>query len=290
MENEAGESNNYHKPRILMIHRIEMKPQSIPQIYHDRGMVVPIELLIDVITRLLDKGLRPGSIKEAVHDSNIFHISFDDGYSEQLTVCKELHQRLNISKSSMTVAVNVGNSINRVYTGMDVLYYAILMNQSEILNRFFLDSSGETELFSIERYKEVSMNNDPNWHIKINNEISHLHDQLSGVYLSSSEILELDQFASIASHGVSHRDLRHHQKESRVEIQQSKKILESLLGHEISVFCYPEGKSDSSLHHMCRDVGYSIGLSIRHENNEDFCVGRYCVIRHIQELWRSLNG
>ena len=128
------------------------------------------------------------------------------------------------------------------------------------------------------------MKSDPDWHIRLHHEMPHLHEKLSNLYLSSSEIVELDEFASIAVHGMTHRDLRYHLNQSEEEIRSSKKRLKSLLGHDLTVFCYPEGESNPSLHRYCRESGFTIGLSIRHEAKNDFCVGRYCMNRHFEEF------
>lgn len=65
-------------------------------------------------------------------------------------------------------------------------------------------------------------------------------------FLSVEEIRVLDQdpLCTIGAHTCNHARLRT-EKESALDIQESKSFLESLLGHEISYFAYPFGRIDS---------------------------------------------
>lgn len=55
---------------------------------------------------------------------------------------------------------------------------------------------------------------------------------------------------------------------------ESKNILEKIIGDEVSIFVYPEGKSDDDLYKICKNGRYEYGLSIKHKSNNPFCIGR----------------
>ena len=96
----------------------------------------------------------------------------------------------------------------------------------------------------------------------------------NNTFLDKSEIIELSKIFKITSHGITHRFLNSHKKESEKEILQSKIILENITNQNIDTFCYPEGKNDNDLQNYCKKAGYKYALSIKHEENNKFCVGR----------------
>ena len=271
-----------------MVHRVNLTSNTIRGIYFERGTVTNMEQLLELISTLIDRGLRPGTVNETMKNHRKFHISFDDGYKEQLEVVQTLKEQFSIRKSHMTVAINVGNSLFKMHSGMDPIYLAMEYGiESDILPLFGIISNG-TINSRIEQFKQISMQMPPGWHKKLHGTISHLPQNLSSLFLTSQNILELDKIATIASHGITHRDLRYHLEQSQKEIDESKHILEGLLNHEISIFCYPEGKSNNQIHQYCRDSGYTFGLSIRNIQKNNYCVGRYCVNRHYEDLMGSL--
>ena len=92
--------------------------------------------------------------------------------------------------------------------------------------------------------------------------------------MNSKEVEELSEMFQISSHGKSHRFLTRYQNISRLEIRQSKEILEQKLNKTINIFCYPEGKNDKTIQHYVKVAGFKYALSIRHEPDNNFCIGR----------------
>lgn len=78
-------------------------------------------------------------------------------------------------------------------------------------------------------------------------------------YLTWQQIKELDSRGfDIGSHTVTHpMDLKMvHDEELFYEVQSSKDIIENVLGHNITSFCYPRGRADERVKQMVAEAGY----------------------------------
>jgi len=78
-------------------------------------------------------------------------------------------------------------------------------------------------------------------------------------YLSWEQIKELDkQGFTIGSHTMSHpSDLKLlYNEQLHYEIQNSKDMIETVLGHTISKFCYPRGRADQRIKDFVAQAGY----------------------------------
>lgn len=273
-----------------MVHRVKNSTNEIQDIYFRRDMVIHIEDLCELISKFIDGGFLPGTIMDAVSNLNIFHLTFDDGYVEQLHVIGQIRKKFGLKKDHITVAVNVGNSLNGEYTGMDRIYLGMTQNKDHI-SSFFPEIYPDEDIGTrMQKFKEYSLGMSSKWHRNFHLHTPELNVLLSKLFLNAEQINELDNYANIACHGLLHRDLTYHTEESLKEINQSKESLEHILGHEISTICYPEGKSNQDLQEYCRRGGFTNGLSIRNEIGNNFCIGRYCVVRHKKELMRLFYG
>jgi len=75
--------------------------------------------------------------------------------------------------------------------------------------------------------------------------------------LSKKAILALDKKVEIAAHTISHPDLtKVSLLEAEKEIKDSKTYLEDLLGHSISVFCFPYGRYNDTIKKIVKDAGF----------------------------------
>jgi peptidoglycan/xylan/chitin deacetylase (PgdA/CDA1 family) len=76
--------------------------------------------------------------------------------------------------------------------------------------------------------------------------------------LSWNEIREMDRdIVEFGSHGCSHGILtRLRQDQVKRELAESKRKLEQELGHEITVFAYPNGDYNASVERMVKEAGY----------------------------------
>lgn len=71
---------------------------------------------------------------------------------------------------------------------------------------------------------------------------------------------------SFGSHGLTHANIRRMEEQSAIkELRESKHILETKLGHNISAFCYPfgAGGKDDRIRKLVFDAGYLFDFSTR---------------------------
>ncbi|BFM41105.1 polysaccharide deacetylase family protein [Synechocystis sp. LKSZ1] len=84
------------------------------------------------------------------------------------------------------------------------------------------------------------------------------------------KILAADPLVTIASHTVSHKDLRPLSDDQLFqEVVQSKRILEQQLGIPIKYFTYPEGKMDARVKQWVLAAGYQLAFSMN-DNDEHY--------------------
>lgn len=79
-------------------------------------------------------------------------------------------------------------------------------------------------------------------------------------YLTWEQIKELDKMGfQIGSHTISHpQDLKLlHEEDLHFETQNSKDIIEAVLGHSIKSFCYPRGRYDERVKQYVSVAGYT---------------------------------
>jgi len=255
-----------------MFHRVKItNEQKINNWYFQRKMVIEINNIYKLIDNYLSKGYKEGSISECIDNNNNFHLSFDDGFKEHLKVAYLLKERYNFDCNSVSFSINIANSINNDFAGMDLVYSILENNLIEKLNQFFETDFNTKNIPEIKKYI-ASLK--PEQLKQLSNYFLELHEQLENTFLNKTEIIELSKIFKITSHGISHRFLTNHKKESKKEILQSKTILESIINQNIDTFCYPEGKNNNELQNYCKKAGYKYALSIRHEENNKFCIGR----------------
>ncbi len=77
-------------------------------------------------------------------------------------------------------------------------------------------------------------------------------------YMTAAQVVEADRSGiEIGSHTVNHPNLTNMSSVSvRSQLVDSKRFLESLLGHSVTSFCYPSGKVNSMVAWQVADVGY----------------------------------
>lgn len=75
--------------------------------------------------------------------------------------------------------------------------------------------------------------------------------------LPKKDIVALDKKFEIGAHTISHPDLtKVSLSEAEREIKDSKTYLEDLLGHSISMCCYPYGRYNNTIKRMVKDSGF----------------------------------
>lgn len=259
---------------ILMIHRVlYYTEQKINPLYFDRDMVIGYKKLNNIVETYLNKGFKFGSIKECLDNPNeYFCLSFDDGYKEHLWVARYLAKHYDIKKEAMLFSINVGNSVYNTFSGMDIIYHLIQSERLEEVFHYFNIKIESNDIFdNIHNLKEHYIKQPPKCLFDFNKTF---YQDLSFNFLNDKEIEELSKIATICSHGIYHRDLRFHKNDSKIEIVESKNILEKIINDKISIFVYPEGKSDNDLQEFCINYKYDYCLSIVNKKYNNFCIGR----------------
>lgn len=96
-----------------------------------------------------------------------------------------------------------------------------------------------------------------------------------GDSLEEREIKSLDKKFEIGAHTLNHVDLAAVSLEdARKEIAGSKAYLETLLGHEVLMFCYPKGSFNEDIKGLVRDSGFIAARTCTHgdfAHTEDPC-------------------
>ena len=270
-----------------MVHRIECNKSSIDDVYYQRNLVVKIDSLIEIINKITKSKYSFGTLKQSIETNNHLHITFDDGYKEHLIAAKKLIKELGLQKENCSFAINIGNSLLSDFSGMDLIYDIIQNNSiEELCNYLSIDNRKKC---NIEFIKELYIKMSISEINMIKNSFKLTEPSLKNQFLNKQEVFELSKLFNIISHGVYHRDLRYHMHTSLKEMINSKKHLEELCNKQIDVFCYPEGKNNEDIWQMCKNSGYKYGLSIAHEPNNPYKIGRYCINRDKVELLRDLN-
>jgi len=253
-------------------------------------MAICEDELVSFVKNLFDKEFKAGSIEETLTNPKCFHLTFDDGFKEHLEVAKKLHKQFGIARNTMTFSINVGNSIDAIYTGMDTVYNALTTMPELTLQQYFQQEAVITSSQKwIEVMKAKILAMSPNQLKQLQHELKFAKDNLAVLFFNATEIEQLAKFGNIASHGLTHRDLTNHLEISKEEIHHSKRKLEQVTGREVHVFCYPEGKNNSAVQQYCREAGYDYGLSITHQPNNPYCIGRFCIMNHQTALTRRLD-
>jgi len=117
----------------------------------------------------------------------------------------------------------------------------------------------------------------PHWEIEGSNEDSEM------AIMSYQQLIDMDKEGfEIFSHTFSHPKLTEiDQKKLNVEIAGSKRILERLLGHEVTAISYPYGVHDDSVCKAAKKAGYDHGFTIEpimvDDSTDQFRIGRFAV-------------
>ncbi len=252
-----------------MFHRVSFAnddiDNNIADIYKQRGMLHTYDEIITLIDLAYSEGYKFGSIKQALKNKNIIHLSFDDGYKEHLMVAEKLKNKYNFLWEDITFSINIRNSFYNKKFSMDLIYKLYdegrLADLSKILPKKITNTmSGiKGEIFSSKKYIAA---------------LNTLNIDLKKCFLNADEVLSLAKLFSIASHCVNHCYLTSlTEKNILYELNKSKQFLEYKLNVKITTICYPDGKNNHKIQMLSKKCGYKYGLSISH-NECNYQIGR----------------
>jgi len=240
-----------------MFHRVSISNYKISTLYNKSGMVHTFEEIISLIDTAVKEGRRFGSIKQALNNTDIIHLTFDDGYKEHLLVAKKLKEKYGFSPECITFSINVRNSFYFEKFSMDMIYKLIDDNRVDELNKILkIDLTSITDINDIKNEICDSM--------EYISALSALDIDISDCFLNDVEVIELSKLFSIASHCINHCYLTTLTEENATsELRKSKEFLEYKLGLPIETICYPDGKNNEHIRVLSKSCGYKYGLSLR---------------------------
>jgi len=262
------------KKIILMYHRVQDKAESninnFSNIYKKKQTLVSTEIVKSDVEFLENLGWSHVSLGKFIKSrEKVFHLSFDDGYIEHLTIISPLLQNLNIRNASF--CINTCILYDRmVPLPLDVIYFSISHNGLEttlkrlnLPNKLSLLNSMKAMKSLTNRMTPIEIKRLPE-DLKItSSEITIIRKQ----YLKPQDIVKLnEQGFTICSHGVTHRNLCKHRNISFSELKNSKKYLTKLIKKPVNVFSFPDGQYDKTLIKQCNKAGYEIMLAIQNNN------------------------
>ena len=262
---------------ILIYHRIcdpSCDPQLLsvsPQHFADQLEVLQRSRHA-VRLRELEQGLGYSKKREEV-----FSITFDDGYFDNLGNAKALLERFNVPATVFIIGKNIGNKQEPWWDELD----RIILNSETLPEKIGLEISGKWYSWDLNNAetngcKEVEASR--RWNIsdkkdascrtvlyrslcsllrplpsrEIDDVLTNLRAQIQHApvgqtsyrILAPEEIVRLTQggLIEVGGHTMTHPVLSGLTREDQLkEIQDNKKLLENILGHEISGFAYPYG-------------------------------------------------
>ena len=112
-------------------------------------------------------------------------------------------------------------------------------------------------------------------------------------YLSRDQLLELaaDPLCTVGAHGTRHRVLTQvGEGERREEIFESKDALQQLLGKEVDIYAYSNGRYDEEILAMMKEAGYKAACAVAGRPlNKQFDLGPYAYPRlSVEEATREM--
>jgi peptidoglycan/xylan/chitin deacetylase (PgdA/CDA1 family) len=92
-------------------------------------------------------------------------------------------------------------------------------------------------------------------------------------YLSAEELREIARhpLVTIGAHGLRHRHFtRLSSEEARLELRESRSLLENITGRKIDLMAWPFGECDAGLERLSEECGYRAAWSVRKGTNSTY--------------------
>lgn len=132
----------------------------------------------------------------------------------------------------------------------------------------------------------------PKWNISAGS--SHVHEMV----MSDEQIKEVDKDGfEVVSHTASHPKLtKIRDSQLKYEIEDSKRTLERIVGHEVIAISYPHGDYNTKVCHATQKVGYKLGFTMEPyratDSPSNFEIGRFAVSAgdHLIKFRLKVNG
>lgn len=253
------------------------------------------EASLDVFQRLgrlvsLDELLRTSRPESA-----LFAVTFDDGWRDNLDIAAPILSRRNIPATLFVSTEAVFERkpfwVNRF---IHAAKHAVESGKGELLRSVYPQSSaaspvGEQIRVALEWLKEV----DEDKRMAV---VDSFAAAANGApYDLDEEMLRPDDLRSlekmgftIGAHSHSHEILKGITRERAwFELTKPKQVLESFLGHEVTLFCYPNARYDAWVPALAQQAGYRFAFKIDNEpvgeRSGQWTVPRYSIYEAVAE-------
>jgi peptidoglycan/xylan/chitin deacetylase (PgdA/CDA1 family) len=265
---------------ILMFHRVLAESQG-PRIHNHQGLEVSPERLEATIFFFKERdydfisleqlgGYQPSGKKKFV----IF--TFDDGYADNYKIAYPILKKHNVP---FTIYVTTGLPDGHAFLWWYLLEDLILNNNSLELEinggpiSFKTRSVKEKEIAfnqvravlavadktGLDVYRKSMFRDYQNESAQLTKKISMTWDQINE--------LSNDPLVTIGAHTVNHYPLKSlTEEESKFEMSECKKIIESKIKKEVKHFCYPIGSYSQREVNLARGSGYQSATTINMSN------------------------
>ena len=246
------------KGAILMYHRVLPDHQTKENL--DLGLTISCSNFEKQLGVLKSK-YKICSIKELIDGLNknsdkfMIAITFDDGYKDNLFHALPILEKFSAPASIYITTRFLSENVNMWwYELSDVIQSRteLIFEYNKKKFNFFLKNKKQ-KIFAYENLTKIFIN------LKIKQQAdlmeiitgSKKRKNYSDICLNSKEVKILDEhpLITIGSHGHNHLNLKIlNENEVNYEVSKSLEILEDLLKHKISHFCYPYGKKKQAWH------------------------------------------
>jgi len=251
--------------KVLMFHRVLPKKLiGRPNAYTDFGTLISQEYLTKIVQWLSGNDYKFLKISDIINynaKDKAVALTFDDGYMDNFSYAYPI---LKQHKATATFFPLVHTSLNNNILPLDIYYQCVdELKLNQIERSSYIKGSIKKKFYWSEPNEQLKM---------LNTQFKSIPKKSRVHYMSAEQLVALanDDF-EIGSHGVSHSlltaDYMTKEKVS-LELEDSKKSFESLLGKEVTAYCFPAGLYNLNLIKLAKQVGYTSVCLITQKENE----------------------
>jgi hypothetical protein len=236
--------------KAVCLHRIHERPQDVPHSYHELGMTISIESLLNKL-RDLDS-------KNVVNDQRSF-VTFDDGWKDVLLIPDgffKQHETLTpviFLTDDQLLGNKTAMPLHRLYRWMEE--EKIPMTQ---LSNFAIQ---RTELKNLRQQKQ---------HEVLSKTLPPIIRDEAYLEMSAVEML-MAQGWLFASHGPEHSDLRQLDDETLCQMLTTSLALLTTNGMR-PWLAWPEGRWDNRVHNIAKSLGFEKQFGLFEEERKGTAV------------------
>jgi peptidoglycan/xylan/chitin deacetylase (PgdA/CDA1 family) len=212
-------------------------------------------------------------------------ISFDDGYENNLIYALPILKKYNMPATFFICGVSLQSSDFIMWTDLVALCRfwekseVIVLNQIEFVKQGpFSMYNSEMAIDGYEYLKRESLKtrNKVFEELMIKYNVKERIKEIDSSYwklLNTEQINEIakDPLFEIASHGMMHHNLAYIDiNTAKLDIEDSKKVLENATKKEIVSISFPDGNYNSDVKNLCKNAGFKHLLAVDYKLKEDY--------------------